>query len=170
MKSEFIEKEEFVSLLSETSEITKLALLVSLETGLRISDVLHSTYAALLWGQPLVEAKTGKMVVVSLPAYLKDAILSRFARAGEGVTAETLAFPGRKPGKPVSRSTVYRQLRRAAACASAHVTPHTARKIYAVEAYRALKDVEKVRKLLRHDRVDTTLLYAFSDVLQHFPD
>ena len=130
MRSEFLERGEFVRLISQMPETYKVALLLSLETGLRISDVLGLTFSQVLWSAPVRE----------------------------------LVFESKKaPGRPVSRSTVYRWVRRVAQAEKAHVSPHTARKIFAVERFRESGSLEQVQEALRHDRPETTAMYALSD-------
>lgn len=161
MRSEFLERGEFVRLISQMPERYKVALLVSLETGLRISDVLGLEFGHVLWGAPVRERKTGKVVVLEVPDYLKTVVWGWYV-PGQG----KLVFESRKaPGRPVSRSTVYRWVRRVCEDEKAHVSPHTARKIFAVERFRACGNLEQVRRDLRHDRAETTALYALSDKL-----
>lgn len=165
MRAEFIERGDFIRIISRIPEKYKVALLFSLETGLRVSDVLTLTYAEALWGQPHTEHKTGKMVVLSCPAYLREVLLSWFARDTDFNDKSLVFESDRKPGVPVHRSTLYRHLREAAKKAGRHISPHTARKIFAVEAFRRSGSLAKVKEALRHDREDTTALYAFSDRL-----
>lgn len=49
----------------------------------------------------------------------------------------------------------------------ASVSPHSARKVYAVGEYRRTGDLDAVRRKLNHDpaHVATTLVYALSDQL-----
>mgnify|MGYP002702041003 CR=1 FL=1 len=159
LRSEFLERGEFVRLISQMPETYKVALLLSLETGLRISDVLGLTFSQVLWGAPVRERKTGKTVVLDVPAYLKAALWGWWLDR-----QRELVFESKKaPGRPVSRSTVYRWVRRVAQDEKAHVSPHTARKIFAVERFRECGSLEQVQEALRHDRPETTALYALSD-------
>lgn len=45
-----------------------------------------------------------------------------------------------------------------------NAAPHSARKTYAVEMFKD-KGLEQTKKELQHDRISTTMLYAFSDML-----
>lgn len=161
-------------LISDMREEYKIILLISMETGLRISDVLSLTFEQAMGWKPVTERKTGKTVVLCLPPYLKACIKDRMYKAGQGsLKASGLVCPrighdGKE--KPIARSTIYRAVRRAFEDELAHVTPHTARKIFAVELYRKTGDLKAVQEALRHDNPSTTLLYALSDVLQHFHD
>lgn len=173
MKSEFIEKKEFKCMIKDIREEYKLIMLISLESGLRLSDVLPLTFGQALGWEPVTERKTGKTVVLCLPKYLKDAITGRLSNLQGSLKSSDLVFPSDADiEKPFHRSTIYRAVRKAAETAGVeqNVTPHTARKIYAVELYRATGDPLRVQKALRHDKLETTLLYALADRLQHFPD
>lgn len=169
MKSQYIGKEEFKCMLKDVKEPYKLVMLVSLETGLRLSDVLNLTYRQAYGWEQIKERKTGKACTIDLPDYLRAALMDLQLRSSSGNSA--LVFPSEKAiDRPIHRSTIYRAVKRAAEGYEVNVTPHTARKIFAVEALKACGDLKKVQAMLRHDRLDTTLLYAFSDVLQHFSD
>lgn len=164
MQAEYIERRDFIRLIQRIPETYRVALLLSLESGMRIGDVLSMTYGQALFGQPVKEKKTGKMVVFTCPEYARTILYQRFSGSGTIKGMDDLVFESpRKPGKPVHRSTVYRRLRAAARGVEAHVTPHTARKIFAVEEFRKTGSLSEVREALRHDNAATTALYAFSD-------
>lgn len=140
-----------------------LALEVSLQTGLRIDDVL-SARTCDLSGRTLtvIEEKTGKQAVKSVTSAAAE-------RLRRNASASRL-FPPRKRGKVrtqhKTRQAVYADLRKAAAKAgvSAHISPHTARKSYAVGVYRS-GGLDAVRAALNHDRDVTSMIYALSDKL-----
>lgn len=46
-----------------------------------------------------------------------------------------------------------------------HITPHSARKIYAVAEYKKDCDIRRVKKLLNHSDEAITMLYALADEL-----
>ncbi len=165
MRAEYIEKGFFICRLRDMREDYKLVMLIAVETGLRVSDVLGLTYDTALGGQKLTERKTGKQTFVTLPEYLTVAIRSRMVEASS--RGSDLVFPSGEDGKkPINRSTIYRAVKRAFADVPENVTPHTARKIYAVEAYRKDGNLRAVQDLLRHDKLETTILYAFADKLR----
>ena len=140
-----------------------LALEVSLQTGLRIDDVL-SARTCDLSGRTLTvtEEKTGKRASKSVSSAAAE-------RLRRNASASRL-FPPRKRGKVrtqhKTRQAVYADLRKAAAKAgvSAHISPHTARKSYAVGVYRS-GGLNAVREALNHDRDVTSMIYALSDKL-----
>lgn len=171
MKSEYVNREEFLSVIQYMKEDYKLPLLVSLETGLRIGDALRLNYSQALGYAPVIEAKTGKVCTIVLPTYLRSAIMERQIVGGGMRPLTSLVFPSaRDETKPIHRTTIYRALKKAAADYVQNVTPHSARKIFAVDLFHKTGDLKKVQKALRHDYLSTTLLYAFSDVLQQFPE
>lgn len=147
----------------------QLALLIALETGFRIGDVVSLTFREAMGICPVFEQKTGKPRHCELPCYLKGGITERFYEAGCDYSA--FVFPSKKkPGAHIHRTTIYRALKRAAGDLRLQVSPHTTRKIYAVELYRKTGDVEAVREALNHDNLSTTLLYCFADRLQQILD
>lgn len=135
---------------------------VLLHTGLRVGDALALTTEQLrgsrFW---ITEAKTGKKRLIGLPLELRQAIL---AQAGE-----KWAFPSPyKPDKHRTRQAVYTDIKRAAAALriNAQVSPHSARKIYAVELLAKYGDIERVQRALNHSDLSTTLLYAMADKIK----
>jgi integrase len=83
------------------------------------------------------------------------------------------AFEGRSDAKKHrTRDAVYKDLRRVATLYRVdgkklveHISPHSARKVYAVEAYQKTRSLRKVQELLNHEDEAVTLLYALADVL-----
>ena len=162
MKADYIEPQALEVLLSTMREENALAVRVSLETGLRIGDVLSLRREAIAQSEHItvVESKTGKEKEIRLSARTRDAILSR----SEGAE---WAFPSpQKRGQPRRRQTVWRDVKRAATfCGlTLNITPHTARKVYAVRKFKR-EGLKSTQDALNHDNITTTLLYAFSDAL-----
>lgn len=77
------------------------------------------------------------------------------------------SVPRRKPGTTRSRQAVYRDLKRACDLlgVAGQVSPHTARKVYAVELRKA-EGIEAVQRALQHSSRDITLPYAYADLMQ----
>lgn len=162
MKADYIWREEFEHALALLMPENRLALEVSLATGLRISDVLALRRDQLKQRMTVTEAKTGKRRSVRLPKEL----LSRLevCSVGEWV------FPHRTdPRKHRTRQAVYADLQRAAKALrmpkQLRCTPHSARKIAAVELYHKTGDLAKVKRLLNHSSEGVTMLYAMADVM-----
>ena len=140
-----------------------LALRVSLETGLRVGDVLALTDTQIV-GRTLrgVAEKTGKkyrkVISYDLAKRLKQL----------SPNAAGYIFPHRtKPTDHRTRQAVWQNMKKAAALMGVQLNaaPHSARKTYAVQKFHD-SGLEAAMKELQHDRLSTTMLYAFSDMLQ----
>jgi len=134
-----------------------LALRLSLETGLRIGDVVALRRGDLVGRTVYYTArKTGKQGSADIPAEL--------ARRLAMIADSTWLFPGRDPRKHRTRQAVYKDLRGVAAQYGLleHVSPHGARKTYAVGVYRS-DGLKACQERLQHDREATTLIYALAD-------
>lgn len=167
MTADYVHKEELRHILAALMPANRVAMEISLATGLRIGDVLALRTEQLGPGPgpartTVREAKTGKARRVTIPADL-----AARARRGAG---RVYVFPGRlaPDTRHRTRQAVYKDLRRAAVLyrVREHVSPHTARKTWAVEALRRHKgDLRRVQQLLGHEDEAVTLLYAMADVL-----
>lgn len=141
-----------------------LALRVSLETGLRIDDVLSLRSTALrkckIFG---IAKKTGKS--------FKKTISRDLARRLGELMGKYYIFPGRlDPQKHRTRQAVWKDVKKACAILEidGNIAPHSARKTYAVEKFRD-SGLGTVKRELQHKDVSTTMLYAFADYLDYFP-
>lgn len=136
-----------------------LALRLSLETGLRIGDCLALrpedidgcviSYTA---------QKTGKRG--------KKKISADLAKRLRKISDKNFVFVGRFGDKPRTRQAVWKDVKKASKALkiSENLSPHSARKTYAVEEFHE-KGFKEVQKELQHDRAETTMLYAYSDIL-----
>ena len=139
-----------------------LALRVSLRTGLRIDDVLSLRRSDIQKGQRFTvrEHKTGKTKRIYLPEDLHNELMETCGR--------WFVFEGRTDAKKHrTRQAVNKDLARAAEAfrvpAAVQVSPHSARKIYAVEMFDKYGKAEKVQQLLNHSRESVTLLYCMAE-------
>lgn len=136
----------------------RLVCRVAVHTGLRVGDVLRIRTEQLGTQFWVTEQKTGKRRRVNLPKVLVDDIR---AQAGP-----EWAFPGtRSTGKPRTRQAVWADVKRAARAfrMPQNVGVHSLRKRYAVEQLEHSRgNFERVRKLLNHRDMATTMIYAMS--------
>ena len=162
MRSEWISKGDFEHVLAALYPENRLALEVSLATGLRINDVLGLKTAHVRKGRFTVrEEKTGKTRRVRLPNELVGRCM---ATAGHHYVFEH-RLNGRKHR---TRQAVFKDLRRVAVLfkVKEHLSPHSARKVFAVEEYeRTGGDLQRVKRLLNHSDEGVTMLYAMANVL-----
>lgn len=161
MRSEYAPKGEVIHILAALQPLNRLACEISLFTGLRINDVLALKTEQVSKGRFTVrEEKTGKTRLVYLPKELQARALA--------CSGQHYVFEGRLNGKKHrTRQAVFKDLRRAADLfrIKNHISPHSMRKIYAVEEYRKYGNLKKVQRLLNHSDEAVTMLYALADRL-----
>lgn len=148
-------------ILAALTPANRLAILVSLLTGLRVGDVLELRADDLQKERfVVVERKTLKKRTIRLPRKLRQELL---AQAGKVYVFQSRCDPLRHR----SRQAVYKDIRRAANAfrIKAVVGPHTARKCYAVKEYRKDFNARRVQRLLNHSSEAVTLIYALADQL-----
>ena len=158
MKAEYLLNEQVKLVLAVLTPVNRLVLRTMLHTGLRVGDVLALRTDQLKSRFWLTEQKTGKRRFVGLTA---DLLADLRANAGE-----TWVFEHRTdPKRHRCRQAVWKDLKRAAAAfrLPQNVTPHSARKVYAVELLHKYGDIERVRRALNHGRTEVTLIYALAD-------
>ena len=141
-----------------------LALRTSLETGLRINDVLSLTPKQLnkrtLIG---IASKTKKPYKRTLSADLSKRL--------KEISGQFYIFEGRlSPHKHRTREAVWKDVKKAANILEidGNIAPHSARKTYAVEKFKD-SGLAVVKKDLQHKDISTTMLYAFADYLDKVP-
>ena len=157
MKAEYISKDVWKTLYSRMNYENALALRLSLETGMRVGDVLALTPDAINGTNvSFVAQKTHKNAEVQ--------ISSDLAKRLKTISGEKYVFVGRDERKHRTRQAVYKDLKNVAKAYGLleNVTPHSARKTYAVEDYRK-NGMKACQKHLQHDNELTTLIYALSD-------
>ena len=147
------------------SDAAWLPFAVALETGLRIGDVLALQRVNVRDDRiDFIAAKTGKVGSAAISAATASALRKSAGRS-------RWCFPSPSPrrmGKHLTRQAAWYRVK--AACKRAGVepqgvSPHSFRKTFAARALQQTHDVEVVRRLLQHDTLSDTCLYAFSDRL-----
>lgn len=159
MKAQYLEVSNYNRLFPYMQYENALALRVSLETGLRIDDVLSLTKDNIIDGYIVTVAeKTDKKGKWKISAHLLQELMNRPGRG--------YIFPKRK-GKcgHRTRQAVYVDMKRALARADIekHASPHSARKTFAVEKLKKTGDIKVVQKELQHSDSATTAIYAYAD-------
>ena len=159
LQSDYIDKDIFRHILSALTEPNRLAVEVSLATGLRIDDVLELRTCELAPRFTVREKKTGKTKKVILNNDLLDALLS--------ISGKIYVFEGRTDyRRHRTRQAVYKDLKRACylfRIKNLNISPHSARKIYAVGQFKRTCSVQRVQELLNHSNEAVTILYAMAD-------
>lgn len=157
MKSRFLEQGEIKALREVSREEAFLPLLLSLETGLRIGDIVALKVANVKPdGIHYTAEKTKKSGVAKISATLRK----RLNRRGKWL------FPSPyKPDKHITRQAVWARIKTAGKRAGVDLeglSPHAMRKVFAVELYRQ-KGFKAVQEALQHNYASTTEIYTFSD-------
>ena len=163
LRSDYIDPNYFLLILRALTTENRLAVLVSMYTGLRISDVLSlKTNQIRKQRFTVKEQKTGKSKRIRLSDELTEDLLK--------IAGRVYVFSNRLDEKKTrTRQAVYKDIQRACkllrVSSSYVVSPHSARKIYAVRVYRDRLDIGKVKNLLNHDSEAVTMIYAMADQL-----
>lgn len=158
-RTDWVERDVMKLILGALTLENRLAITVSLVSGLRISDVLNIRTRQLRQESfTVTEQKTLKRRAIRLPQKLRSELLQ--------IAGQVYVFEGRlSPLRPRTRQAVYKDIKRAARAfrVKLNVAPHSARKIYAVEEYRRDMNINRVKKLLNHSNEAVTLIYIMAD-------
>lgn len=160
MTSRYASREMMGHLLAGMMPENREAVKLSMDYGMRIGDVLAMPYDAPDRARYTYrEEKTGKKRTVRLSEKHK-ATLRQFRRGA-------YCFPHRTDDtRHRCRQTVWADIKRISkAYRLRGISPHSARKLYAVELYRKTGDMERVKRSLNHDDPAVTALYALADLL-----
>lgn len=160
MKTRYLTPDEVRRLAAASSAEEWLPLRVAVETGLRIGDVLKIRAGDFVRGGVRYRAqKTGKLG----RAALSDELVLALYRSSRGTR---WCFPSpRDSRRHLTRQACWARMKRAAKRAGVDplgVSPHSLRKVFAVELLRR-SNLGEVQRALQHDRLDTTELYALAD-------
>lgn len=161
MRTDWVEHDVMRLILAALMPHNRLAVTVSLVTGMRISDVLDLKRSDLRKDRiTYTEYKTLKRRTIRLPSKLRSELMA--------ISGKIFVFEHRlDPLRPRTRQAVYKDIKRAAAAfrVPLNVAPHSARKIYAVAEYKKDMNVARVKELLNHSSEAVTLIYIMADVL-----
>lgn len=168
MRADYVKSDALRLLVNSMQYENGLAISVCIETGLRIGDVLKIRPDDLDGCRLSYTAeKTGKSGVKTISRSL--------AKALRRISGKDWIFEGRGSSKTGhrTRQAVYRDLKRVCKRlgVEGQISPHSARKTYAVEDFRK-NGLSHVKRELQHSDDSITLLYALSDQLSggHFDD
>ena len=162
MRSRWVEPDTMRCLLAGLMPANELAIEMSLRYGMRIGDVLNLTKETVLKGRfSYREQKTGKRRAIKPSADFQSRLV--------GQSGKLYIFEHRTDWKRHrTRQAVYKDIRRIAQAfrLGRGISPHSARKIYAVERYTNTGSLKKVQALLNHSDEAVTMLYALADKME----
>lgn len=159
MKTEYLLNRELQHVLAALTPSNALVCEVMLHTGLRVGDALALRTEELAPHFWITESKTGKRKQVGLPRPLLERLKAQAGREW--------VFPSTRGEGHRTRQAVWHDVKRAARAfrLPQNCGTHSMRKVYAVELMGRYGDIERVRRSLNHDRLETTLIYAMADSL-----
>lgn len=160
IKADYIRESSLTHILAALMPANRLAIIVSLTTGLRIGDVLALRTEHLKKDRfTIKEEKTGKSRRVRLSKELRAELMKQAGRF--------YVFEHRlDPYEHRTRQAVNKDLKRACELfrvKGVSVSPHTARKIYSVEQFKRTGSMKAVQELLNHSSEAVTQIYAMAD-------
>ena len=162
-------KEEYLRLLnaaeSKGNRRLNLILQTICGTGIRVSELKFITVEAVKAGEAFVFCK-GKRRSVFIVKALKKKLLKYAAKQ----KIESGCIFITRTGKPVSRSNVWRDMKKL--CKDANVNPnkvfpHNLRHLFAKVFYSIEKDIAKLADILGHSSINTTRIYIVSTGTEH---
>lgn len=157
MKSEYIKAEALRVLINSMHYENSVALLISLETGLRIGDVLKIKRCDIKGNNiKYIAEKTGKKGNVTV----SDDLLKKI----RSIQGRVYIFPGQKSNSHRTRQAVYLDIKRVCKMygVKGQISPHSARKSFAVDDFRE-NGLDAVKEHLQHSSTAVTMLYALAD-------
>lgn len=162
MKTSYLRPEIYNKIYGIMQYKNVLALRVSLETGLRIDDVLKIKKSDL-------KGRTIRGISEKTKKPFKKVISKDLANRLTEISGKIFIFEHRlKVDKHRTRQAVWKDLKKASKVLGlkGNIAPHSARKTYAVELFKD-SGLDKVQKELQHDNTSTTMIYAFADLLSN---
>ena len=160
-------KAEYLRLLEASKMNAQLNLVLQTicGTGIRVSELRYFTVEAVRRGEITVSCKN-KTRTILVPGKLRKLQL-HYARQKHITTGAI--FLG-KSGKPLDRSSIWRQMKqlcRAAGVRETKVFPHNLRKLFARTFYGIEKDIAKLADILGHSSINTTRIYIMTTGTEH---
>lgn len=161
MRSDFIHKDVVGHVLYALTDANRLVCMVALETGLRVGDIVSLKTADLYKKSfVLIEQKTNKKRTIRLREGLRNELIKQ--------AGKVYVFEHRTdPKKHRSRQAVYNDIKRAGKLfrIKQNISPHSLRKIYAVDLYHKTGSLDKVMQALNHNNDAVTMIYAIADLI-----
>lgn len=164
--SDYIRASEFDGLLSRLPYKYRLPVLLAAETGYRIGDICsapNTAYNREAETLTITEDKTGKQRTVHLTDTAKAALLE--VDAWQPLRTLLCVQPG---GKKYDRVTIWRWVSstwQEMGMDDRTITPHSFRKLYAVQKRLSGVSLRDVQHDLNHDHPTTTMIYYYADKL-----
>jgi integrase len=161
-KAKSITNDHAAAIMGKLAREERLIFRVAVETGFRISDILHLK-ADIKQTITIVERKTKKFRSATLSAELYAELL----KYSPLYYPERYLFKSRRDVlKPDNRMTYHRRLKRACRALKIDFSAHSTRKLYAQSVFERTKDIIAVQDAMNHKYLTTTATYLDLDVNQ----
>lgn len=165
MRNVYIPEKELAEIVKRLEGVDRVITLLLLGTGFRLDDIMHLRVWQLRAPELTIrERKTGNVRSVTIPAGVSEVCKAYAARR----MALCYAFPAlrRYGARKMHRTTYWRhfmEVVRRLGWEDKGYSPHSLRKVYAVNALSRSGSLRAVQKDLGHASMGVTALYALSD-------
>ncbi len=162
MRTKYIEPEEVSRLLEAMDGDIKLIILIAVDTGMRIGDILQ------LKGENFKKNKityTAQKTKKKAVLYLNNQIYKEISPKIKENPKKWIFPSSRDKRKHMTRQWVWKSVKKACIDSGVSpdgVSPHSFRKVFAVNLFKA-HGLEATREALQHESASTTQIYALSD-------
>ena len=172
----YLSKDEIEKLIVVCNPVTakgardRAVLLLLVRLGLRAGDIVHLCHGAIDWehGTLQVSGKGRRQCLLPLPQEVGDAILNYLEHGRPDVCDEHVFLRVNAPFIPLASSSAVSSLvnraARRASLSACHMGAHILRHTAATVMLRQGASLQAIGSLLRHQSIDTTVLYAKVDV------
>lgn len=151
-------EDEITKILNNVTQDVKNALLIQLNTGLRISDIVRLKYSDIQFGKlEVIEKKTGKPQITKINMDLVQYVFehrtihdSDYIFWNSKTKIDSII---RKIEKQIIKACDYENIH------SEFISTHSFRKTFATNAYKETNDILVVQYLLNHSSVSVTQRY-----------
>jgi len=164
VKPKSIKNEDVERIREQLSHRDGIIFDLSLETGLRISDILNLKVKDISILLTVRESKTKKWKTVKLSENLYERLDRLKPSNAKG---DYFVFRSKnKPYAHIDRSTYHRHLKKACRALEIDFSAHSTRKLYAWNVFEISENIFDVQKSLQHEFITTTAKYLDIDIAQ----
>jgi|GEM_PF-943473 len=131
------------------------------KTGIRYRELINIRLEDIKEDTLIVRGKGQKIREVYLPRSVRD-LLKEYLKIRKAKTGNNFLFVNYY-GDQLTYAGGHQILNEIAKRAGVHFLPHMARRFYTRKLYQDIYDIEKIRLLLGHEKLDTTKTYLKAD-------